>query len=139
MALLLSEAGRPISSGDPRCRRSDFALAAAFALAVAPAFARNTPVATARATIKTVGADGATLNVRTRAGEDQTVHLTPKTRFVLVVPATLADVKPHTFVGVAALPGENGELEAMEVHIFPRPCAGPARASAPSTLRRRAR
>ncbi len=101
-----------------------FALAAAFALAVAPALAQNAPVATARATIKTVSADGATLNVRTRAGEDQTVHLTPKTRFVLVVPATLADVKPHTFVGVAALPGEGGELKAMEVHIFPEAMRG---------------
>ena len=71
-----------------------------------------------------MGADGATLNVRTRAGEDQTVHLTPKTRFVLVVPATLADVKPHTFIGVAALPGEGGELKAMEVHIFPEAMRG---------------
>ena len=101
-----------------------FALAAAFALAVAPALAQNAPVATARATIKTINADGATLNVRTRAGEDQTVHLTPKTRFVLVVPATLADVKPQTFVGVAALPGEGGELKAMEVHIFPEAMRG---------------
>ena len=62
--------------------------------------------------------------MRTRAGEDQTVHLNPKTRFVLVVPATLADVKPGTFIGVAALPGEGGELKAMEVHIFPEAMRG---------------
>ena len=100
------------------------ALAATFALIVTPALAQNPPVATARATVETMSADGSTLDVRTRAGEDQTVHLTPKTRFVLVVPATLADVKPQSFVGVAALPGEGGELKAMEVHIFPEAMRG---------------
>ena len=100
------------------------ALATAFALAVAPAFAQNAPIVSARATIETISADGAALSVRTRAGEDQTVHLNPKTRFVLVVPATLADVKPGTFIGVAALPGEGSELKAMEVHIFPEAMRG---------------
>jgi hypothetical protein len=100
------------------------ALAAAFALTLAPALAKGAPLATARATIETISADGATLGVRTRAGEEQTVHLGPKTRFVLVVPATLADVKPGTFIGVAALPGKGGELQAMEVHIFPEAMRG---------------
>jgi Domain of unknown function (DUF5666) len=100
-------------------------LAAAFALALAPALAQNTPqVARVRATIETVSADGASLAVRTRAGEAGTVHLTPKTLLVLVVPAALADVKPGAFIGVAALPGDNGELKAMEVHIFPEAMRG---------------
>jgi hypothetical protein len=99
-------------------------LAAAFAFAVTPALAQNAPVASARATIQTVSADGATLNVHTRAGADQTIHLNPKTRFALVVPATLADVKPGSFIGVAALPGEGNELKAMEVHIFPEAMRG---------------
>src|SRR5271166_7150422 len=89
-------------------------LAAGFALALSPAFAQNPPVASARATIESVAPDGASLGVRTRAGEERTVHLGPKTRFVLVVPATLADVKPSSFIGVAAMPGENGEQKAME-------------------------
>ena len=100
------------------------ALIAAFTLAVAPALAKAAPLATARATIETISADGATLGVRTRAAEEQTVHLGPKTRFVLVVPATLADVKPGSFVGVAAVPGEGAELKAMEVHIFPEAMRG---------------
>ena len=87
------------------------ALATAFALAVAPAVAQNAPVASARATIQTIGADGSTLNVHTRAGEDQIIHLSPKTRFVLVVPAALADVKPGSFIGVAALPGDGNEVK----------------------------
>ena len=89
-------------------------IVAAFALALSPALAQNAPVASARATIETVAPDGASLGVRTRAGEERTVHLGPKTRFVLVVPATLADVKPSSFIGVAAMPGENGEQKAME-------------------------
>jgi hypothetical protein len=101
-----------------------FAFAAAFALSLAPALAQNAPVASARATIETVSADGAALRVRTRAREDQTVHLSPTTRFVLVVPATLADVKPGSFIGVSALPGEGSELKAMEVHIFPEAMRG---------------
>jgi Domain of unknown function (DUF5666) len=99
-------------------------LAAAFALALSPALAQDPPVVSARATIETVAADGASLAVRTRAGEERTVRLTPKTRFVLVVPATLADVKPGTFIGVAAMPGENGEQKAMEVHVFPEAMRG---------------
>jgi len=98
------------------------ALAAAFALAAAPALAQN--VISSRATIQTISAHGSTLNVRTRSGEDQTVQLSSKTRFVLVVPASLADVKPGSFVGVAAVPGEGSELKAMEVHIFPEAMRG---------------
>ena len=100
------------------------ALALAFTLAVTPALAQNPPVASARATIETVSADGSGLNVRTRAGEERTIHLSPKTRVALVVPATVAEVKQGTFIGVAALPGEGGELKAMEVHIFPEAMRG---------------
>jgi Domain of unknown function (DUF5666) len=100
------------------------ALAAAIVLGVTPALAQNPPVASSRATIQTINADGSALNVHTRAGEDQTVHLNEKTRFVLVVPAALTDVKPGSFIGVAALPGEGSELKAMEVHIFPEAMRG---------------
>jgi Domain of unknown function (DUF5666) len=103
---------------------SKFAPVAAFVLALSPALAQNPPVASARATIETISADGASLGVKTRAGEERTVHLGAKTRFVLVVPATLADIKPNSFVGIAAMPGEGSELKAMEVHIFPEAMRG---------------
>jgi hypothetical protein len=101
-----------------------FVLPAAFAFALSPALAQNPPVASARATVETISADGQSLGVRTRAGEQRNVHLNPKTRFVLVAPATLADVKPGAFIGVAAMPGEGSELKAMEVHIFPEAMRG---------------
>src|SRR6188472_865793 len=100
------------------------ALAAAIVLGFTPALAPNPPVASSRATIQTVSADGSALNVHTRTGEDQAIHLSAKTRFVLVVPAALTDVKPGSFIGVAALPGEGSELKAMEVHIFPEAMRG---------------
>jgi Domain of unknown function (DUF5666) len=123
--VLIADAGRGCSAlGRLAMTSFGIALATAFALAVAPAVAQNAPVASARATIQTIGADGSTLNVHTRAGEDQIIHLSPKTRFVLVVPAALADVKPGSFIGVAALPGDGNELKAMEVHIFPEAMRG---------------
>ena len=92
-------------------------IAATIALSASSAFAQNTPVAV-RATIESVAADGTSLNVRTRAGEERAVHVNAKTGFVLVVPAAIADVKPGAYIGVAALPGGGDELKAMEVHIF---------------------
>jgi len=93
-------------------------------LAAGSAIAQNAPVAVARATVQSIAEDGASLAVRTRAGEDRTIRLNPKTRFVLVAPATLADVKPGSFIGVAAMPGEGGEQKAMDVHIFPEAMRG---------------
>jgi hypothetical protein len=86
-------------------------------LAVSPLLAQSPPGARIRATIERV--DGDTLALKTRAGED--VELRLKTPYVLtaVVPATLADIKPNAFVGVAAEPGDGDTLKAVEVHIFP--------------------
>ena len=93
-------------------------------LAAGAAFAQSPPVAVARATIESVAPDGASLVVRTRGGEEKTIRLNDKTTVTEVVPASLADVKPGAFIGVAALPGKGGELKAMEVHIFPEAMRG---------------
>ena len=110
------------------------ALAAIVALSVSSAFAQNAPVAVMRGTIESVAPDGASLAVRTRAGEDRTVRLNPKALFILVAPATLADVKPGACIGVAAMPGEGGELKAMEVHIFPEAMRGTGEGTRPFDL-----
>ena len=62
--------------------------------------------------------------MHTRAGEDQTIHLTPKTRFVLVVPAQLTDVKPGSFIGVAAVPGEGRRTQGHGSPLFPEAMRG---------------
>jgi len=99
-------------------------LAAAFVLSAASAFAQNGPAVTARATIESVAADGASLAVRTRDRKQETVRLNDKTAVTLVVPASLSDAKKGAFIGVAALPGEGDQLKAMEVHIFPESMRG---------------
>jgi hypothetical protein len=98
------------------------------------AFAQNAPPASVRATVESVAADGASLSVRTRGGDERTILLMPKTRFVLVAPASLTDVKPGAFVGVAAAPGEGGQLKATEVHIFPESMRGTGEGSRPFDL-----
>ena len=102
-------------------------------LLAAPASAQSAATAL-RATIESVSPDGTSLAVRSRAGEETTVHLGDKTRLVLVVPAALSDVKPGSFVGVAALPGEGDALKAMEVHIFPESMRGAGEGHRPFDL-----
>ena len=68
--------------------------------------------------------DGSTLYVKTRDGEDLKITLADKPVFMAIVPATLADLKPGTYVGSAATPGPDGSLVAMEVHIFPEAMRG---------------
>ncbi|MGO9774295.1 MAG: hypothetical protein ACLPSW_33030 [Roseiarcus sp.] len=100
-------------------------VAAAFALVfVGAAFAQQASPVAVRATIEAVAEDGGSLSVRTRSGEAATVRLQPTTSVTLVVPATLADVKPGLFIGVAAMPGEGGVQNALEVHIFPESMRG---------------
>jgi hypothetical protein len=100
-------------------------LVAAGSVAVAPvAFAQPSPAAVARATIQSASPDGSSLSVKTHAGETQTVHIGAKTRFILVVPASLDAIKPGAFIGVAAVPGDGDTLKALEVHIFPEVMRG---------------
>jgi hypothetical protein len=75
-----------------------------------------------RATIEKI--EGSTLSVKTRDGEDLKITLADKPVFMAIVPATLADLKPGSFVGSGATPGPDGSLVAMEVHIFPEAMRG---------------
>jgi hypothetical protein len=66
-----------------------------------------------------VGVEGGDVSVRTRSGQSVHLHLKEGQAIIAVVPAQLSDIKPGVFVGTAAMPGEDGALRAMEVHIFP--------------------
>ena len=115
-------------------RRALFAFTVA-AMCSTPLWAQETR--RVRATIEKV--DGSTLFVKTRDGEDLKITLVEKPLFVAIVPATLADLKPGTFVGSGATPRPDGTLVAIEVHIFPeamrgtgeghRPMEGPPQAT----------
>jgi hypothetical protein len=91
-------------------------------IAAAPALAQTPRPGIVRGAI--VSIDGANVVVKTRAGETLNFHLKDQQRIDAVIPAQLSDIKPGVFVGAAAMPGADGTLTAMEVHIFPEAARG---------------
>ena len=55
-----------------------------------------------------VAPDRDSLEVKTRAGDEKTLRLPADAKVARVVAASLADLKPGVYVGVAAVPGEGG-------------------------------
>ena len=68
--------------------------------------------------------DGDMYVVKTRDGNLVKVALTDKPLFVAMVKTSMADIKPGMFVGSTAMPGPDGSLRAVEVHIFPEAMRG---------------
>ena len=92
----------------------------AFTLMAGTALAQTTPKRV-RGTIE--GMEGSTLLVLGRDGDHIKVQLAPNVAVASVVPATLADAKPGTFIGTAAS-GPKDRLRALEVLIFPEAARG---------------
>ena len=67
---------------------------------------------------------GNTIDVRQRGGTTAKVYLTKHAKVVSVAKAKLADVKPGSYIGAAAVPGPYGTLRALEIHIFPKSMRG---------------
>ena len=88
------------------------------------ALAEDAAPVSIRAAIESVSPDGLTLRVRTRAGEAKIVRLKDPNTVNAAIPASLADIKPGSYIGTAASPGPDGALKAMEVHIFPESARG---------------
>src|SRR5215475_7122733 len=70
------------------------------------------------------GVDGNAYTVKTRDGQSVKVVLGDKPMFVALLKASMADIKPGTFVGITAMPDPDGTLRAAEVHIFPEAMRG---------------
>jgi hypothetical protein len=68
--------------------------------------------------------DGSVLAVKTSDGHAVRIKLTDDARIVGVVKASMADIKPGTFIGSAATPQADGSQKALEVHIFPETMRG---------------
>ena len=68
--------------------------------------------------------DGEVYVVKTRDGNLVKVALTDKPLFVAMVKTSMADIKPGMFIGSTAMPGSDGSLRAVEVHIFPEAMRG---------------
>lgn len=97
-------------------------LALTLVLAAPLALAQDAPPARVRGTIERI--DGPTLTVKARDGAELKVQLADNARVVALVKASLADIKPGSFVGVTGMPQPDGSQRALEVHIFPEPMRG---------------
>ncbi len=95
--------------------------ACALLLASAAAFAQDKPMRV-RGTVEQI--DGAMMTVKSREGDTLKVKLADEVKVVALVKASLADIKPNSFVGSTAMPQPDGTWKAVEVHIFPEEMRG---------------
>jgi len=112
-------------------RRAAGALGLALVLASSTSFAQAPAPVRIRAAIDK--ADGPTLLVTSRTGEALTIKLVGAGMVVALVKASMTDIKPGSFVGITALPGE-GVWRAIEVHIFPEAMRGTGEGDRPWDL-----
>jgi hypothetical protein len=82
-----------------------------------------------------VGLEGSTLTVKTREGPDAKLMLKPGWKMAGVAKASLADIKPGDFVGIASLPTSAGGDGAVEVLVFPPAMKGTGEGSYPWDLK----
>ena len=82
-----------------------------------------------------VSLDGSTLTVKTREGPDAAVTLKPGFKVAGIAKASVGDIKPGDFVGIASLPAAAGGDAAVEVLVFPPAMKGTGEGSYPWDLK----
>jgi hypothetical protein len=80
------------------------------------ATAADNVISPTRGTIDAI--NGNQLEMTTRQGDKIKVELTDNTRVNSVSKAVMSDIKPDSYIGTAAVPQPNGQLKALEVHVF---------------------
>ena len=98
-----------------------FGALCAAALATVSASAQDKPVRV-RGTVEQI--DGSMMTVKARDGEMLKIKLADDAKVVALVKASIADIKPGSFVGSTAMPEQDGSWKAVEVHIFPEAMRG---------------
>ncbi|HVY57350.1 MAG TPA: hypothetical protein VHA77_05820 [Xanthobacteraceae bacterium] len=88
----------------------------AVVLAASPALAQQPQTVRIRGTIEKV--DGPNLTIKSRDGKDLSVKLTDNARVMGMVKASLADIKPGSYIGVTGMPQADGSQRAVAIHIF---------------------
>jgi len=88
----------------------------------ATASAQNAPPTRIRGTIAAL--EGQTLTINTREGTKVDVLLNDPLTVSTVKKVELADIKPNTYVGIATRAAAGGELQAIEVLVFPEAMRG---------------
>lgn len=109
------------------------ALLAGTSLALAQSPAPANPTVRLRATIEQVGPDSIT--VRERSGEVITLVRPVEMDVSEVFLLALADIKPGSYIGTAAMPQADGSQLALEVLVFPEAARGAGEGHRPWDLR----
>jgi hypothetical protein len=86
-----------------------------------------------RGTVESV--EGSKLTVKTREGNATAIKLNDSWKVTGVVKASLNDIKPGDFVGIASIPKSRGGDGALEVLIFPVAMKGTGEGSYPWDLK----
>lgn len=102
-------------------KKAILAAAIVSALVGAPVFAQQKPVRI-RGTIEQM--DEQVMTVKSREGDTLKVKLTDDAKVLAIVKASLADIRPGSFVGSTAMPQPDGSWKAVEVHIVPESMRG---------------
>ncbi len=79
------------------------------------------------------GAAAPVLTIQPPTGAPLTLRLAPDAKVTVSEPASLADIKPGTYVGIANVGGD-GRQDALEVHIFPEAARGTGEGQRPWDL-----
>jgi hypothetical protein len=63
--------------------------------------------------------DGPVLTVKSREGAEMKVRVTDNVAVIGIAKASLADIKPNSYIGVSGMPQDDGSQKALAIHIFP--------------------
>jgi hypothetical protein len=110
-------------------RRAFGAAGFALMLATSASFAQQPPTVRIRGQIEKV--DGDNFDIKSRTGEMLKVKLVDPKRIMAFVKASLADIKPGSYIGVTAMPQADGSQKAIAIHIFPENLRGVAEGHRP--------
>jgi len=118
-------------------RKAKWRLVAVAALALAVAIiaiaSAQEQTVRVRGTIDSI--DGQTMSVTARDGMKLAIKIADNATVAGVVKASMSDIKPGSYVGIAGMPQEDGSQRALEVLIFPEAMRGTAEGFRPWDLR----
>ena len=115
--------------------RKSLIAAAAIAGLIAPALAQTPQERPTSVRGSIVKLQDHSITIKTRDGALTTVQLAPDYRVNSLVRKKLSDIHAGDFVGSTAVPGADGKLHAVEVHIFPEAQRGAGEGQYPWDLR----
>ncbi|MGE5049052.1 MAG: hypothetical protein ACM3PC_10810 [Deltaproteobacteria bacterium] len=82
-----------------------------------------------------VSVEGNTLTVKSKNGKTVKLNLADDVKVAVAEKGDMSDVKDGAFIGTTAVPGKNGTLRAIEVHVFPDSMRGTGEGHRPWDLR----